>query len=161
MIVTIASVSIANYRNGEKQQRVNLAVDSLINGIRNAQNNAFTSRQIVTSTCANKAAKYFRIDFSSSAEFIIYAEDNCSTVYEIERYKLPEQVQIRSGGLLLDSAAADTLSIQFTTPFAKIFAASNGGAYAAFTTAIITVEHLDGSRSSTATVDGVSGRIGE
>lgn len=160
MIAAIATVSIANYRNGEKKQRVDLAVDAMINGIRNTQNNSFTSRQIGVSTCANKSAKYYRIDFSSSSEFIMAAEDNCNTLYEIERYKLPEQIRMKSGGLLLDSTVANTLSIKFTSPFAKLSAASNGGAYNSFTSAVITVEHVDSSRSDTVTVDGVSGRIG-
>lgn len=162
ILVSVSTIVLANYRAGDRTRRVALAADGVVNAVRLAQNYALAGRQIPTTSCANQAAKNYRISFSSSSAYTVYAQDNCSNnLYVTQAYTLPTNVQMRSGELRLNNSPVGTLSIMFTPPFGNLTASGNGGSFAAFTNASIGVESQGGQTVKTVIVDGVSGRIGE
>lgn len=162
ILVTLSSFVMVNYRQGEKKRKVALAADGVINAVRLAQTYALAGKQIEATSCVNRSAKSYRINFDASATYIIYAEDNCSNpLFEIQRFNLPAQTQMKAGELKLDNGSINSLSVMFTPPFGKISASANGGAFGAFTTGTVGMEASDGQSSKSVTIDGVSGRIGE
>ena len=163
IMTVIAGVSIANFRATEKQKRVVIASDTVINAIRNAQNFTLAGKNTKNANTACRVPQYYYITFAYASVATLYAFNNCSTAEQIETYTLPANSRIKANGLKLDAATANiNLILVFYPPFAAIKAAvDNGGTYNPFTTATITVESIDGSASKTITVDGVAGRIGE
>ncbi len=160
--VVISSISIANFRQGERRRRIAIASDSIISALRSAQNLTLTGKEIPQSTCGSKTAKYYEVRFTYSTAFTIYAEDNCSNLYAIESYSLPLKTQIKANGLLLNGTPAGTsLYVKFSAPFAKITGALNGAGGGSLTTANITIESTEEAIERSVTIDGVSGRIGE
>ncbi|OGE81603.1 MAG: hypothetical protein A3E98_04185 [Candidatus Doudnabacteria bacterium RIFCSPHIGHO2_12_FULL_48_11] len=160
ILAVISSIAVANYRAGEKRRQVSLAVDGIVNSVRLAQTYALTGKQIESTSCASKAPKDYRVNFSSSSEYVLYSDDTCGNSFELQRFSLPAQTQMKAGELRLNSASVNSLSIMFEPPFGRL-TASTGGVFSSFTSASIGVEQKDGTVTKSATVDGVSGRIGE
>ena len=163
----IATVSIANYRQGERQKKVAIAADTVVNSIRNAQNFALTSRQILGSTCAQgKAPASYLIYFSVTSQMELYGIDKCNNFNLIENYTYPPGTRVSNGGYLADDVVVSALQFKFTPPFAKLTlstnsSGANAGTFSSFTTAQILVQSTDGQINKAVTVDGVAGRIGE
>jgi prepilin-type N-terminal cleavage/methylation domain-containing protein len=162
ILVILSTVVVANYRQGEKRRRAALVSDGIVNAVRLAQNYALSGKQIQATSCPNKSAQSYQISFDNSNSYVLYAEDNCSNpLFEVQRFTLLPQIQIRPSELKINGAQVTTLSLKFTLPYGQVTASGNGGAFASFTSANVGVETTDSSHFKVMTVDGVSGRIGE
>lgn len=172
IIAVISSISIADFRKGEKRKQTALAADIVINAIRSAQNYTLSGRNIhrqidpqPNSSCL--VPQYYSVTISYSGQILLQALNNntasCGASPDtVETYSLPTNVKVDSGGLTLDGTTATSdMTIQFTPPFGVMKAGRDGAAAAAFNSAAITVLLTDGSSPHTIIVDGVSGRIGE
>jgi prepilin-type N-terminal cleavage/methylation domain-containing protein len=168
IIGILAGITIVNFRASERPKRAQLAADTYINAIRNAQNFTLTGKKIDASTCvingvADKSPQFYIIDFTVSQTSDLYGIDKCNQAYLIERYTLIGGTRIRQNGYVLNGTPAPAMQLRFAPPFGAIAASTstnlNQGPFAAFTTATITIETTEGSNSKTITVDGVSGRI--
>ena len=167
IMTVIAGINIANFRATEKQKRVVIASDTVINAIRNAQNFTLAGKNTKNASPACRVPQYYYLSFNYSLTFAIVALNNntsiCGTTVDtIESYALPTNTRIRANGIKLNGVSATSnMSLFFTPPFASLTAGIDSGGIGTFTTATITVESTDGSVSKTVTVDGVAGRIGE
>ncbi len=162
IISTIAGVSVSNFRAAEKQKRAAIAVDSVVNSIRNAQNFTLTGKSTNNANAACRVPQYYFVTFSYSNSYTLSAFNNCNTTDQIETYTLPVNTQIKASGLSLGVLIGNTnLVMAFYPPFGTMKAALDNAVYSTFTTAQIIVQTIDGSASKTVQVDGVSGRIGE
>jgi prepilin-type N-terminal cleavage/methylation domain-containing protein len=166
IIAIIAGITVANYRKGEKSKRVTIAADTVVNALRNGQNFALTSRQILTSSCnQGKAPKSYLVFFSPAQNIDLYGVDKCDEAALIESYDYPVGVQIQANGYKLNGSPVSALQFNFATPFAKTTVsqdtAVNNGVFVDFVSSDITVESEDGEFIRAVSVDGISGRIGE
>lgn len=168
IIGMVAGVSIINFRVGDRQKRVQLAADGVINAIRNAQNFTLTSRQLSASSCMvsgvpEKSAAYFIIMFGASNTQTLYGVDKCDNLLTIETYSYPSNIQVKANGYLLNAGVVSALQFRFQAPFGVITASSNltpnTGPFASFASGSITIESSDSSTNRTITVDGVSGKV--
>jgi len=165
IVGTIATLSIANFRIGEKQKRSVTASDVVTSALRFTQNNTLTSKQITGSSCVQgKTPQAYVLTFFGSATVAsMYAIDKCGTANLIETYPLPPGTAISN--YKIDNVTVANLQVEFTAPFAGVTASSNAvvntGPFNSFTTATVTVGLTDGTLPRIVTVDGVAGRIGE
>jgi prepilin-type N-terminal cleavage/methylation domain-containing protein len=166
MLVLISAVSIISYRNGERSKRLQLATDGVINTIRAAQSYTLAGKELTT-TCADKAAVYYFVEFNylSAGSYYIKAKDKCSNVIQVEQVQLPAKTRVKASGLKFNNTVAtNILDVQFTLPFAKILGSYDDNTYSnftTFTTESVIIEPTDGANTKTVTIDGISGRIGE
>lgn len=163
ILVLISSISIVNFRQGERQKRVAIAADTITNAIRIAQNYTLAGKEIndpANPTCRRPVAYFTRI--TDAGVVTLYGMTSCATI-AIESYPLPQATRVQSGGLKINGASSGytQLEIKFTAPFALVTAGANGNSPASFTEATVTLESTQASVSDTVLVDGVSGRIGE
>jgi prepilin-type N-terminal cleavage/methylation domain-containing protein len=167
MTAMIAGVTIANFRTGEKNKRAQIAVDTVVNAIRNAQNFMLTGKNTNNPNAACRVPQYYVITFNYQTSAVLSALNNntgvCGVTPDtIETYALPVNTRVKANGLVLDAATATTnLTLVFYPPFGVIKAARDNDAYSSFTTATISVETSDSVVTKTVTIDGVAGRIGE
>lgn len=160
ILVVISGISVANFRNGEKQRKAALAADSLINAIRTTQNNTLTLKQIDGSSCANKAPRYYFFTINYSGIYTVNGNDNCGANNQVLTATLPSNIRVQAGSLKVNGTAATTnVYLKFMAPYGVMMAASDAGAYAGFTSLTMTIEYSDGTRAKTVTVDGISGKI--
>jgi prepilin-type N-terminal cleavage/methylation domain-containing protein/uncharacterized repeat protein (TIGR01451 family) len=160
ILVIISGISVANFRNGEKQRKAALAADGLINAIRTTQNNTLTLKQIDGSSCANKSPLFYYFTINYSGTYTVNGTDNCNASNVVITQTLPPNIRVQAGSLKVNGvAAATSANLKFTAPYAVMTAARDAGAFAAFTTLTMTIEYSDGTRAKTVTVDGVSGKI--
>src|SRR3989338_2736136 len=69
----ISTISIANFRAGEKQKRTKIASDTITNALRNAQNLTLTSKQIANTPCGlGKAPQAYLLTLASSSTPALY-----------------------------------------------------------------------------------------
>lgn len=159
LVAILATVVIANYREANKRKSVQFAADSVINALREAQNNAVTGLQIQTSCVQGKAAVSFAANFIAGTNFYtITALDKCANTITLKNQTIPKGTLIKSTGLLLNGGGVASLNIKFTPPFGNT-EASTGGAAASYVSSTITLESADGTITKTVTVDGISSRI--
>ena len=166
IITTISTISITNFRKGQKQKELAIAADGVINAIRNAQNFTLASRQIQNSTCnQGKVPVAYIIEFSQSQAMNLYGIDKCSNVNSIESYRYPQNVRVQTNGYKIGSGSVSALQIKFSPPFGQMTvsesASANQGPFNNFTTSSIVIELSDASATKTISIDGVAGRIGE
>jgi type II secretory pathway pseudopilin PulG len=174
IMVLVSTISIANFRRGERSRATAAAFDTVVNAVRNAQNFTLTSRVIANSTCviggaADHAPQSYLMVFSSTFTLSLYGVDKCSRTNLIESYPLPPNTKIMTNGYKLNTGAGlnpvTELQIKYTPPFAKNSVSTsttlNGGAFTSYSQATITVGYKDASISKIVTVDGLSGRVGE
>jgi prepilin-type N-terminal cleavage/methylation domain-containing protein len=160
----IATISLANYRKGERNRKVTIASDGLVQTLTTAQTNILSGKAIEPSTCIQgKAPVAYTVTFQHGNQNIqMNAIDKCLISYPIQTYVISTGVRIKPvEGIKLNGAnVADTLLIRFNAPFGSI-QASTGGALVNITTpATVTVQSTaDTTFTRTVTVDGVSGRI--
>lgn len=167
IVSMISAVSIANFRQGDRQKQAVIAFDTVSNALRVAQNYTLSGRSTNNPSAACRTPQYYAVNFTYTNTMTITALNNnnagCgSTPDVIETFRLPPNTRIRASGMLLNGIVANTnMVIQFRLPFAAVQASKDSGTYANFTTARITVESTDGSVSKVLTIDGVSGKVGE
>jgi prepilin-type N-terminal cleavage/methylation domain-containing protein len=160
IITTIAGISVANFRAAEKQKRVTIAADTVINAIRNAQNFTLTGKNTTNANTSCRVPQFYVVIFQYASTFTLYGVDNCGTWDTIETYSLPVNTRIAANGLKLNGSTATTAeAVYFAPPFATITGNKDSDPVASFSTLSITVETSDGSSSKTVHVDGVAGRI--
>ncbi|MEJ0021796.1 MAG: type II secretion system protein [Candidatus Doudnabacteria bacterium] len=168
----IAGISVANFRAAEKQKQAVIAGDTVVNAIRNAQNFTLTGKNTNNTDATCRVPQYYYITFNYSGAIVLSAVHNnnsagtCSSAPDtIETYPLPINTRIKASGLVLDGAiASSSISFMFMPPFGVLTAGKDIGTInatttAAFTTATISVETLEGSASKTVTIDGIAGKI--
>lgn len=162
MIAMIATVSIANFRKGEKSRGVNVAIDGFTGALTSAQNLSLTGRGTNNANAACRDAQYYFVAFDYSTTYRLQALNNCSTVDTIETFRLPANTRIKVTGLVLaGNVAPVSMAISFTLPYGQLRGSIDNGAYNSFTNAFITVESSDGTVTRTLTVNGLSGRISQ
>lgn len=163
IMVILSTISVANFRQGEKRKRTAIAADMVVNAIRTAQNFTLTGKNTNNANPACRVPEYYLVTFNYTNTFSVAGYNNCDTVDVVETYSIPANSRIKASGLVLGSTPAVTnMSIMFLAPFAIPKALTDGGTiYNTFTTATIAVESADGTVVKTVTVDGVAGRIGE
>ena len=166
IIATISTISIANFRAGERQKRSVIASDVVTLALRNAQNYTLTSKQIANSSCIQgKTPQAYLMAFigASATTGSLYGIDKCNIANLIESYSLPTGTAISA--YKIDLGVVANLQVEFTVPFAQTTVSSNTtvntGPFNSFSTATVTVGLSDGTLARTITVDGVAGRIGE
>ncbi len=171
VIGLIATLMLANFKQGEKVKRVQLTIDGVVNLIRLGQNYTLAGKQIQrTSGCSgdNTIADYRIVVTNASSVINLYADDKCGTAVLIDKYTLPDKVQQKNNGVSYtvcspscSTVTANRVEFLFTPPFGKITARTgSSGSYTDFSSADITYQSTDGTSTKTFRVDGVSGRIG-
>jgi prepilin-type N-terminal cleavage/methylation domain-containing protein len=171
VLVVLTSLSLANFRNGEKQKQVGFAADTVVNAVRNAQNFALTSRQISKSNCTigsltDKAPASYLVVFSVGTPVTLYGIDKCAGIHTIESYKLPDKTKYRQNGWAINGNPVKIIQLKYTPPFAtptytNSLDGVNTGTFQSYSSSTIVVESDDGTVFRTVTVDGISGQIGE
>ncbi|MBI4363244.1 MAG: prepilin-type N-terminal cleavage/methylation domain-containing protein [Candidatus Doudnabacteria bacterium] len=166
IMAILSSVTVASFRESEKNKRLTAGQDIIVNAVRIAQNRALASEAIVSSTCTissipDRAPKSFVIFFNSTVSATLYGIDKCDSAIALETYLYPRDVLVQSGGLAINGSSVGSLQIKFTLPFAQSTASSNPsinqGSFDSFTTAAVTIGISNKTR--TVTVDGVSGKV--
>ena len=97
VVTTISAISVANFRNGEKQKRVVLASEIIVNALRNAQNFSLTSRQIQNAGCYSNTPIAYSIVFPNvpATSILLYGYDKCGNERNlIETYNVPVNTSI-------------------------------------------------------------------
>ena len=161
--VTISTISIANFRQGEKRKQVAIAADIVTNSLRNAQNFSLSGKKTNNANPACRTPVNYFVTWTYPGDnFPLYAFSNCSSNDFVENYFLPANTKIRANGFSLNGVSGSiNLTLVFDPPFGRMTASMDNAAYVSFTTASLTIESLDGSVARTVTIDGVAGRIGE
>jgi type II secretory pathway pseudopilin PulG len=179
VMAMVGGALIVNFRQGEKQRRVNLMRDMVISALRSAQNYTLSGRQIPPpgqathvrgpARCVNdNAALSYWVEFTTATAFDIMAQDRCGAVIRMETFAAVAQTQFAGSTpyrltTSLGSADSGSMAVRFTPPFGSMTAATTSGpvpgSFASFVGATITVEFQDGERQRTVNVDGISGRI--
>jgi prepilin-type N-terminal cleavage/methylation domain-containing protein len=158
----IATLGLANYRQGEKSRRMAIAADGAIKVLSLAQTYSLAGKQISQSPCSDKSPKYYEVRFDYSIQYSLYGGDNCNNAVLIERFSLPTNTRIKANGLFINNISAVTsFRIRFTPPFGKITGELDGNGSVSFTSAAIKLESTDGILNRTVTVDGLSARISQ
>lgn len=183
VLVMISSISISNFRNGERQKGLALAADTVTNGIHNAQSYALTGKQISNSTCQvatgiyNKSAVAYRVVFVAGNNTIsLYGDDNCTKTPPnypsnlIENFTLPKDTIIDTTSMTLTNLSGtvfnvSALQFKYSTPFGQMSAATVIGGdpanFSAFRSATVTLKVIGSTNTRRVIIDGISGRIGE
>ncbi len=171
MTALIATIMLVNYRQGEKLKRVQLTLDAVTNTIRLGQNYSLSGKQIQRSSgaCSNdNSAADYRVSFTGGVVFVpLYADDKCGASILVDQYNFLTGARIKSNSIayetctpICSTATIDFLAIKFTPPFGTITASTDNVLYTTFSKADIVFESLDGTKTKTLRIDGVSGRIG-
>jgi prepilin-type N-terminal cleavage/methylation domain-containing protein len=170
ILIILMTVSLANFRSGEKNRRLGLSAEGIVSAIRLAQNYSLAGKQVYISGCANTAPLSYRVEFSSSSSsYQIYGENSCGTVL-IESSSLLQQTVFNAQSLQVANLNGDVttpaiVNLKFTPPFGLMSVSTTSGASAVFSKfrsiGITVLLETDASRTRTVNVDGVSGRIGE
>lgn len=153
----ITTVVIANFHNANKSRAVQFAADTVVNVLREAQNDTLTGLQIVNSSCnqGNAPVAFFANFSAGTSDYTITGLDKCGSLTTLKSGQLPTKTRISSTGLVVDGTVQPSLSIKFTPPFGALEASGIGG----FTSIIISVESSDSTSYSNVTISGVSGKI--
>jgi prepilin-type N-terminal cleavage/methylation domain-containing protein len=162
--VLIATISIANFRQGERSRQAALASDSVINTLRQAQAYALSGKSTTNADPTCRVPQYYYVAFTYSNTLGLFGKNvKCNTSDLMELISLPQNIRIKASGLTVDAVVAATnLSVAFYPPYSLVKASTDGGTtFASFTTVNVTVETADGQLNRTVKVDGVAGRIGE
>lgn len=179
VMALVAGALIVNFRQGEQQRRVSLMRDTVISAFRTAQNYTLSGRQIPppaqaphvrgNARCVNdNAALSYWVEFTASNDFDVMAEDRCGAVMLVQRFKGIAQTRFLTANPFAlttgtGTTNSTTIAIRFTPPFGVMSSTAAVGplpaSFNSFISATITLEHQDGVRQRTITVDGISGRI--
>lgn len=184
VLTLVTTLTVMNFRNGERRKSVQLGADSVTNTLRSAQNYALAGRAIPSNAtrvhnaptnCSDKAPADYRVGFNvaTPTQYHLYATDKCQDVWLIETFRLPGRTRIATNGVGVRVAGVgyDKVQFRFTAPFARIEASSAdcegagspcfaNATFSEFDHAFITVESNDGSVDAEVQVDAISGRIG-
>jgi prepilin-type N-terminal cleavage/methylation domain-containing protein len=169
IIVTLSSIVVANFQNGNKSRAVQAASDTVISSIRTAQENSLSPKVVSTINCnLGKVPADYRLKFNSAQPTTItfWAQDKCNNpeLY-LQTFTLPTSVEIKRGNSLefVNSSGTSNFiqdfEIKFTPPFGNLTISSGGGAYQKFSRAVITVTTLDSQFTKKIIVDGISGKV--
>jgi prepilin-type N-terminal cleavage/methylation domain-containing protein len=180
ILTLVTTLTILNFRSGERRKSVQLAVDNVVNGLRLAQNYTLAGRAIPnnatksydsSAACpvVSKAPVDYRVTFnvSTPTQYTLYATDKCQDVWLIETFTLPQRTRVLTNGSGLQFGGTNYSSLQFrfTTPFARLDAAGtdslSNAAFIDFDHGQVAVEADDASFSLPVQIDAISGRIGQ
>ena len=165
IMAILGATMIANFRAGERSKRVQIAFDTAVNAVRNAQNFTLAGKAVSNSSCTQgKSPLGYEVFFSSGTSISLYGIDKCNVANLIESYPYPRNTA--AGGYRVDGASPSSFEIKFSTPYAQILAAQdattpNSKTFGNFGTATVTFQSTDGNVSKILTIDGIAGRIGE
>jgi len=162
MLITamIATMTLANYRHGEKSRRVAIASDGIVSALTQAQNYVLAGKSTTNADVNCRVPKSYFITFTYNPVYSIRALNNCAGTDTIQSFTLPDNTRIKVNGLILDAGIVNnSLKIIFTSPFGQIKANKDNGSDISFIASFITIESTDGSISKTITVDGIAGKI--
>lgn len=177
IITLLTTVSLASYRNGEKQRRIAIATDGIVSMVSATQNSILSGKQIPSGLTAVSGTPCVN-DRTIAKSSIVFTElsvpyllvkltDKCGGVFETERYNFPTKIRIKNDGIIPVGCGPATCSVNpasielnILPPFAKMdFKETGGGVFHSFISVDIVIESEDGSSSETVRIDGVSGRV--
>lgn len=163
IMVTLSTISVANFRQGEKRKRATIASETVINVLRTAQNYALSGKQTNNADPNCRTPQYYFVRVNYSGGLNLRAVNNCGTQEFLESFSLPTNTRVKANGLVMNGStvAGTRLHVYFLAPFGSVRAAVDGDSMTIFSTASVIIETSDGSISRTVVVDGVAGRIGE
>ncbi|HYC80064.1 MAG TPA: type II secretion system protein [Candidatus Binatia bacterium] len=180
MMGLVASVMLYNFRQGDRQKRINLARDSVILALRTAQNYTLAGKLIPppafaphvrgNARCAsdNSPVSYW-VEFNTSTTYNLMVEDNCGAVMRVQQFSL-----VQSTGFLTSAQPfslangsgttnASNLSVRFSAPFAVMTGTTAANPlpanFGSFATTTARIQTQDGSRTLDVVIDGISGKI--
>src|SRR3989344_3255920 len=142
VMVILSSITVAGFRESEKNKRLTAGQDMIINAVRNAQNRALASEAIAGSPCtinsvAERSVKSYIIFFNSTTSATLYGVDKCDNTIALETYSYPKDVVVSSGGFTINSSGVGSIQVKFIPPFGRMTASSdsaiNQGSFATFT----------------------------
>jgi prepilin-type N-terminal cleavage/methylation domain-containing protein len=169
IIVTLSSIVVANFQNGNKSRAVQAASDTVASAVRTAQENSLSSKVISTINCSSsKVPADYSLKFNSSqpTTITLWAYDKCrNPAMYVQTFTFPASIELKSGNSLElvnssgTSSFIQNFEIKFAPPFGNLTISSGGGAYQKFNRAIITVGTLDSQFTKKIIVDGISGKV--
>jgi prepilin-type N-terminal cleavage/methylation domain-containing protein len=179
ILALVSTAMIYQFREGDKQKRVNLSADAVSLALRTAQNYTLSGRQIppsaqaprvrgaarCTGAAVNNAASAYWVEFnSSSPTFNLMALDDCGAIMRIQSYQLTGRTSFRTANPFVTVVGpVNNLAVRFDPPFGNMTIATilNPAAtdFDTFTTTTLHIQSEDGTRERAITVDGVSGKI--
>ncbi len=165
MIGIISTISVANYRKGEKSRRAGIAQDSVLTALTTAQGLALSGKKTNNANASCRIPKLYFVDFVLNQNTAtIKVLNNCDTIDSVDTLKIPDGTTVSQ--LSMNGANANTnMAIGFDLPFVKVFGLKDVTTpvlanFATYTNpATVTIVTSDGSISKIVTVDPVSGRI--
>jgi prepilin-type N-terminal cleavage/methylation domain-containing protein len=180
IVITVMAIitltMLASFRVGDRNKRVYLASDTIMSAIRQAQNYSVSGKQIPsqltpisgTRCGTDNSATIYLLGMNSTQGYVsVIARDKCNAVFEIDRFNLPANTRIRTGGIVVNGCNPTNCSVNpvaasiiFTPPFGGMSLAIGASIYS-FSYIDVTVEDNTASKNRTLRVDGVSGRITE
>src|SRR5438105_3633871 len=140
IMAILTLITVANFRQGEKQKRVGLASDTVISSLRDAQTYALAGKNTNNSNPACTIPQYYRVDFyySIDSTIYVYARNACSSTDSIEVNQLPQSTRIKAGGLSVNGTpiASTTLFLSFSIPYGNLtISTDNAATFSTFTQA--------------------------
>lgn len=176
----ISTVMIASFRSGEKLKRVQLAADGLASLSRLGQEYTLSGKIIPfnaqrlpdPAACAGtdrSPRNYsFNVNTGSTTAYL-YATDRCQAKFQIDSFTLPQGTRIKQIGVVYctntctNTSSPTSVAVYMIPPFGVLEwndPTNPVNPHARFSQVDIVIESLDGTRTRTVRIDGISGRIG-
>ncbi len=168
IMVTLASVFVANFNGASKPQALLLAENNLVSDLHEMQSFAIAAKNAAAGDPASSYQVAFNLaNLATSGQYSLSADDNNlpPVTYNLSTITLPPRIYIKSIGILETnginvSATADT--IYFTVPYGRV-QQTYAGSYSAtnepddITTIILST--TDNTLSKTIVINGITGNI--
>src|SRR5581483_10916285 len=119
-------VTLAAFRQGNKDKATQLASDLVLSAVRTAQNDSLNPQVLAASTCPDQTAAEYRANFNlvNPLSVSVLAYDSCGNPgITVQTFNLPSNTQLESGGLQLNGISVGTtgqLVIKFVPPFGRV-----------------------------------------
>jgi len=160
--IVILTISLANYRQGEKSRRVALAMDGLVGVLKTAQNYSLAGKLTNNPDPLCRTPQKYFVSIPYMGKYSLKAINKCGDTETIETYEFPAQTNVKFYGMFLNNSSisfGNSLEIGFNVPFGQVEGRISGGNFESFIDAHIGIEFQDASVSKTVIIDGVSGRV--
>jgi prepilin-type N-terminal cleavage/methylation domain-containing protein len=161
VIAILSVILIASFRTGEKSRGVALAADTVSQALHIVLNDSQAGVAVPAFNCTTKNPSEYHLKFTAgSPEVTLYAYDSChNPPVALETYTLPNNFNLSSAFSVDSVTANSTLEFKVLPPFAKTSVSIDGGTYAQFGSAKMTVVSRDGSVTKDVTLNGITGQV--
>ena len=162
IVILITSVSLANYKAGERGRRVAIGADGISTALNLGVSYALTGKETNNVQANCRTPQYYYLVFGYTNSYTLNAVNNCGGIDRIQTFYLPDRTRI--GGMSIeDVSAASGMSILFSIPFGRTQAFKdaevNYNSYIVSTINVVSTE--DAGVSRTVRIDGISGSISQ